>query len=712
MLSSADEQFATENTRGIPIRRYVDRKRDNRYPPSHPAATAEVGQLLDLGLALGHERFELVSLVGREEAGVIAAHAWASCGDNNSNSSRARRDSGRTTRMHLDDMSPSRPRPSASNHHARAQAGREELRREVEWLKERVENLSRELMLARKDSTRLATQLKQEEEVGREQRRKADDAVHEAKALRKELNRLKEHRKVDGAAARAALSDAQSRSVRMAERRRRQQAESLMHAYKGLYEDQLQTQHASSKSYRSLTRGYSRLSADNKALRRETAVVAAVAAAAGDAAGNAAALIASSAEMQRTATLARSGKEKERREQGQGNSLGGSAVGVDGGAAARSAGNTVTPVGDDSRGDVTTRAYAVTAAESAAAVATAASAVAAAAGALAEATTSGLPADGLESMAPVPPSTEIGDRESAGVGAIAAAAERDGWKGRFERGDSATAKGSSRDRVAASRHGSTRTKRPSTAETIACSPYSEKADTPPPTAMREELAPATAGKSCGTAGTEAGGTAFVDAQAPPADCSLARQKEARTSARAKGEDDRDIGRIAKSFAFSQTTEDEDEGFSSSTDIHASSSAAAAPAPATETAGSPKPQDSNHQPRRSRGSSTPMPEEPDIRSTYRSEPGAPRLTKAIPLPPVEPAPRWRGRSAGPGRLLATPASWAENVDVEAPKRSSSPVPPRRGRWGDCSSAWGSGDGGARADGCSRIEPSSRVRPHSI
>lgn len=36
----------------------------------------------------------------------------------------------------------------------------------------------------------------QEEEVGREQRRKADDAVREVKALRKELNRLKEDRTV------------------------------------------------------------------------------------------------------------------------------------------------------------------------------------------------------------------------------------------------------------------------------------------------------------------------------------------------------------------------------------------------------------------------------------------------------------------------------------------------------------------------------------
>lgn len=50
-------------------------------PPSHPAATTEVGQLLDLGLALGHQRFELVSLAGRDNAGMVAAHAWAEVRD-------------------------------------------------------------------------------------------------------------------------------------------------------------------------------------------------------------------------------------------------------------------------------------------------------------------------------------------------------------------------------------------------------------------------------------------------------------------------------------------------------------------------------------------------------------------------------------------------------------------------------------------------------
>eukprot|EP00752_Nemacystus_decipiens_P009152 g8175.t1 len=696
----------------MPIRRHVDRKRDRYPPPSHPAATAEVGQLLDLGLALGHERFELVSLVGREEAGMIAAHAWAACGD--SNGRRTRRDSDRASHMHRDDTLPSRPRPAATHDNARAQAGREELRREMEWLRERVDNLSRELKLARKDSGRLAEQLKREEEVGREQRRKADDAVREAKALRKELKRLKDDRSVDGAAARAALSDAQSRSVRMAERRRRQQAESLMQAYKGLYEDQLQTQHASAQSYRSLTRGYSRLSADNKALRRETAAVAAVAAAAGDAAGNAAALIASSAEMQRPATVARPRKEKERRDQARGGTVGSGGIGEEGGASVvRSAGEFDAPVGGDSGDDATTRGYAMTAAESAAAVATAASAVAAAAGALAEANTSALPTEGRGSAAPIPPSIGKEGGKRAGVGAAAAAAaaaERDGPKRSFERSGTAPDSGSSRERAVASSYDSKGTERPSTAETVACSPYSEKADTPPSTTTGG-LATATSGKNSGTDGTEAGRTVFVEGQAPPADCSIARQlatsRTAGAGADGDGDGDGDGGRRAtKGYAFPQTAREEDEGFCPSTGIRASSSTAAA---AGAAAASAKPQDGSPQARSGGGRA------PDERggTASSSGQGPPRLTKAV--PPVEPAPRWRGRSAAPGRLLATSASWAENAHVEGPKRSSSPVPPRRGRWGECvtDGAWGRGEGdGARREGCSRIEPSSRVRPHSI
>lgn len=490
-----------------------------------------------------------------------------------------------------------------------------------------------------------------------------------------------------------------------------------MQAYKGLYEDQLQTQHASAESYRSLTRGYSRLSADNKALRLETA---AVAAAAGDAAGNAAALIASSAELQRSTIGARSGKEKGRRDQARESNLSGSGSGAgveDGAAASRSAGNVDAPsVGGDNEGHVTTRVYAATAAESAAAVATAASAVAAAAGALAEATTSALPTEAQGSAAPIPPSIEKEEGESVGVGAGAAAAAAaaatatggDGSTRSFERTGIAPGKKSGiRDRTAAAgSYGWTGTERPSTAETLACSPYSEKADTPPSTATGGPVA-ATAGKNGSAAGTEAGRAAVVDGQAPPADCLLARQSvTSRAAARADGDGGGDGGRTAKSYAFPQTAGEEDECFSCSTGIRASSSASAAAA-AAATASS-KPQHSSPQ---TRGGGTSKPDEPS--GTVRSEQGAPRLTKAV--PPVEPAPRWRGRSAGPGRLLATSASWAENVHVEAPKRSSSPVPARRGgRWGECvtDGAWGGGEGGARRDGCSRIEPSSRVRPHSI
>ena len=45
-----------------------------------------------------------------------------------------------------------------------------------------------------------------------------------------------------------------------------------MHAYKDLYEKELEIQHASVESYRSLTKGYSRLLADNKALKQKITV--------------------------------------------------------------------------------------------------------------------------------------------------------------------------------------------------------------------------------------------------------------------------------------------------------------------------------------------------------------------------------------------------------------------------------------------------------
>lgn len=481
-----------------------------------------------------------------------------------------------------------------------------------------------------------------------------------------------------------------------------------MQAYKGLYEDQLQTQYASAESYRSLTRGYSRLSADNKALRRETAAVTAVA---GDAAGNAAAVIASSAELQRSAGTRSGNSERREQEQPRGISSiggGGGGSGVEaesGAAAAAAAGSTITPVGNGSGGSVKTRGYTVTAAESAAAIATAASAVAAAAGALAEATTpaSALPADEEGSAALVPPLIEEENRDSAcgDAAAAAAAVERDGSRRSFGTSGVAVVKSGSRDRAAASRYGSTGTDRPSTAETLACSPFSDKADTSPSTTIGQ-LATATVERNGGAAGTKTGDAASADGQAPPAGCSLARQKAtSRTTARVRGGDG-DGGRTTtESYAFPQASAEEDEDCSFLTGIRSSSAAAAA--------ASPKPQDGYLQAGRGRGD-----RKPDKRSGARSEAGGPRHGKAV--PPVEPAPRWRGRSAGPGRLLTTSASWTEGVVVEAPKRSSSPVPPRRGRWGDCrvnDGTWGGGgEGGARGDGCSRIEPSSRVRPHSI
>jgi len=128
MLSSISERFAPESV-------YAGREHEGVPPrPRHPAATAEVGQLLDLGLALGHERFELVSLGGREEAGVVAAHAWAECGGGGS--SRRRRIGSEKPTSHMQlrgDAATGRTRHRTAPVHddVRVQAGREELRREV-----------------------------------------------------------------------------------------------------------------------------------------------------------------------------------------------------------------------------------------------------------------------------------------------------------------------------------------------------------------------------------------------------------------------------------------------------------------------------------------------------------------------------------------------------------------------------------------------------
>lgn len=90
MISSFGEPFpvATDRTRGgntttivrRDVRASFSSSRDRTPlppPPSHPTATREVGKLLDLGLALGYQRFELVSLAERDDAGMVAAHAWA-----------------------------------------------------------------------------------------------------------------------------------------------------------------------------------------------------------------------------------------------------------------------------------------------------------------------------------------------------------------------------------------------------------------------------------------------------------------------------------------------------------------------------------------------------------------------------------------------------------------------------------------------------------
>ncbi|CAN0236706.1 unnamed protein product, partial [Ascophyllum nodosum] len=220
-----------------------------------PLPTVEIEQLLELGMALGHKRFEIASLAGRDADGIVAAHAWAEARGGEAELVPSKRQT-KTNALGS---------PSYYDRPAFGLDGREERRREVAWLRERVDNLSRELMLARKDSSRLAKLLKEEEGVGREQRRRAEEAIKEANVLKEELGRLKQAQSSHSLAARSALSDAHDRSVRMAERRRRQQAESLMQAYKSLYEDQLQTQYASKDSYRSLTKGYSRLVADNKA---------------------------------------------------------------------------------------------------------------------------------------------------------------------------------------------------------------------------------------------------------------------------------------------------------------------------------------------------------------------------------------------------------------------------------------------------------------
>ncbi|CAB1100625.1 unnamed protein product [Ectocarpus sp. CCAP 1310/34] len=732
MFSSVREHFAAPDNSSSRRRDPIIRRRRHEMsaplPPSHPAATTEVGQLLDLGLALGHERFELVSLVGREETGMVAAHAWAECEGS------VRRPSGgdprastattiRITQPH--DASTTRSRQASHGGDVKVQAGREKLLREVEWLRERVENLSRELVLARKDSGRLAKQLKQEEGLGREHRRKADDAVREAKALRQELDRIKQDRAAIGSASRTALSDAHLRSVRMAERRRRRQAESLMQAYKGLYEDQLQTQHASAESYRSLTRGYSRISADNEALRREAAAVAAVAAAAGDAAGTSAALIASSADMQQQKTSTKSsplfhvgeeisrdersarkeGREETRRDVGRG---GETAPPPERSRAAITSTCTTTalPVLEKGRGSsvVETASYTSAAAESAAAVATAAVAVATAADALAEAATTAAP----------PPTKDTADIEE-GPAAASRIAPSHGRKADHQQKARARSnlgrsgcvvleRCDSRERIeAADRASATNTDRPSTTETLVCFPFSDSAEGPSSTST-------TAVASTARTGKKEDGAAADSGWAPPADFSVSWIEAASMSGTTTPSSEKNHGfhrGSAKGYAFPQET-GEEERFSAAPSSAREQDAAATAAAARESRGS-EGLGSDE-----RGGAL-NEEGPPRADDKKEEIARPAQRSMVAVPPGEPAPRWRGRSAAPGRLLASSASWAEAAEVDAPKRSTSPTTPRRGRWGGCVT-WGgaTGKGAAEEDGngCTRIEPSSRARPHSI
>ncbi|CAM9446439.1 unnamed protein product [Laminaria digitata] len=643
MLSPSDERYslapkgsrdagnATSKAAGLGTRTRYRTPPSN--PPSHPTATTEVGQLLDLGLALGHQRFELVSLAGRDNAGMVAAHAWAEvrdCSDSTGVDPRAMPASRARSRRR-----PPPPPPASEDDDVRFQAGhQQDALKEVEWLRERVDNLSQELVLARRDSGRLAKQLKQEEGVGREQRRRADCAVREVKALREELDRLKDARTVKEAASRAVLSDAHSRSVRMAERRRRQQAESLMQAYKGLYEDQLQTQHASAESYRSLTRGYSRLSADNKALRQQTAAVT------GGVASTA--TFSPSSDEQpgarpfaRTATQTNSLRSDRSHEPQllRAPMHGGEIEVAPEGASddlARSSTDAVPLSGmvGDGDGDVRGRDLAAPGEAPADAVATAAAAVAAAAGALAKAAVS------TESATTHQPSHRAHGAElSEGM----APPEKH-------------------------RSGTDTTDCASTVETFSCSPFSDT-----------EIG---SGEQRGVGDTAPASTR--ERPAGPSSASALRKQECSAGGDDRG-DSRSCCPSVEAYAF-------------------------------PTGGGPSTSTQQRQDARSGGG--------DGKFGGNSGDFSARkfgvVAAAVAVPPVEPPPRWRGRSVGSGRLVASSASWTEAVD--GPKRSSSPPPPTRGRWGQGGGGGGgSGWGGTTAvsgqDGCTRIEPS-RTRPHSI
>lgn len=367
-----------------------------------------------------------------------------------------------------------------------------------------------------------------------------------------------------------------------------------MQAYKGLYEDQLQAQHASAESYRSLMRGYGRLSATSKSLRQET--------------------VASAAAPLTASACAHTQTDTEPHEEGAAYDIPAKSLRTemvsDSVADFRTTSASLArPIND---GDATLPR--ATAAESAAAVATAAAAVVAAAEALAVHT-----ADSEHA-----PSYEPSGR-TKGFGC-------------------------------ARKSGASPTDSDSTAETLACSPSDDA----------QALAVTDRGGGSGIDGTAPAGRGERTADPPAAGITVGQERVPIAT-----DYDRGDGRScasAEAFGFPRT------GRCS------------------------PPSEPQYGARDNKN------EEPDDFSALASS------LAAVVTPPVDPAPRWRGRSVGPRRGLASASSWPEAVD--APKRSSSPTRSGHRTWGGGGgSGPGLGGGYSAEDGCTRIEPS-RARPHSI
>ncbi|CAM9090222.1 unnamed protein product, partial [Scytosiphon promiscuus] len=311
--------------------------------------------------------------------------------------------------------------------------------------------------------------------------------------------------------------------------------------------------------------------------------------------------------------------------------------------------------------------------ESAAAVATAAEEVAAAAGALARAATTA--------------STAVDSGRSEEDPPAASPASPSSTTGNSTKGRVAVEEYSVRDGTEASIASLVEANRPYTAETLACSPFSDNA------ADDATIAgvPVTATK------TERNrdpplvrGGALASDLAPIADCFIAPRGVApKEHACVLGGDSEGRGRGAvagdsKGYAFSPTVGG-GEGPSSLTEDAAPSAATPSATRGgndtvnkigdVEDGGSDDRLQSTDDVSKSGGRFTSS-------KTSCERDARPAAGAVIATPPGKPAPRWRGRSAGPGRLLASSALWAEAVEVDAPKRSTSPTGPRRGRWGDC------------------------------